>query len=192
VATDISPDGGLALRRTLEELTAALPGLQRRMGALLARLEGVGVIIAAEAGGVAGRAAGYGFDARSLDPAYGALGLASRTEHAGDAAARCRVRVAEIAESLRMLRVLLQGLPEGPSSIVLPADSGEGIGCAESLRGAVWHWLRLDHGQIAAAFPCDPGWVLWPLAEAAIAGGPAEDVDMVRLSCSLPASGMDL
>lgn len=91
-----------------------------------------------------------------------------------------------------MLPVLLDELPEGPTSIVLPAESGEGIGGAESLRGAVWHWLRLDHGQIAAAFPCDAGWTLWPLAEAAIAGGPVEDVDMIRLSCGLPCAGLDL
>jgi Ni,Fe-hydrogenase III large subunit len=87
---------------------------------------------------------------------------------------------------------LLGALPEGSTSIALPADSGEGIGCAESLRGAIWHWLRLDHGQIAAAFPCDPGWALWPLAEAAIAGGPVEEVEMIRLSCGLPASALDL
>jgi hypothetical protein len=52
--------------------------------------------------------------------------------------------------------------------------------------------LRLDHGQIAAAFPCDPGWALWPLAEAAIAGGTEEDAAMIRLSCGLPVSGLDL
>ena len=63
---------------------------------------------------------------------------------------------------------------------------------AESLRGAVWHWLRLDHGQIAAAFPCDPGWMLWPLAEAAIAGGPVEEEAMIRLSFGLPVSALDL
>jgi Ni,Fe-hydrogenase III large subunit len=139
-----------------------------------------------------GLASGRGFDARWRDPSYSALGLAAPTDRAGDAAARCRVRLAEIADSLRMLRALLPRLPDGPVSAALPADSGEGIGCAESLRGAVWHWLRLDHGQIAAAFPCDPGWALWPLAEAAIAGGPEEDVEMIRLSCGLPASGLDL
>ena len=74
-------------------------------------------------------------------------------------------------------------------SVALPADSGEGIGRAGSVRGTVWHWLRLDHGQIAAAFPCDPGWVLWPLAEAAIASGPAEEEAMIRLSCGLPVCG---
>jgi Ni,Fe-hydrogenase III large subunit len=192
VAADIAPDGESAIRRALDVLAAAMPTLRRRLDPLLGRLEGVGVIAGADVGGVVGRAAGHGFDARVLHPAYRALGLAPAIEHAGDAAARCRVRLAEIADSLHMLHALFDELPEGPTSITLLADSGEGIGCAESLRGAVWHWLRLDHGQIAAAFPCDPGWTLWPLAEAAIASGPAEDVDLIRLSCSLPASGLDL
>ena len=113
-----------------------------------------------------------------------ALGLAPPAEHAGDAAARCRVRLAEIADSLRHAAALLDELPEGPISVALPADSGEGIGCAESLRGAVWHWLRLDHGQIAAAFPCDPGWALWPLAEGGdgrrTGGGCGDDPSVMR------------
>jgi Ni,Fe-hydrogenase III large subunit len=193
IAADIAPEGPASMGQALDTLAAAMPALRRRLDPLLARLEGVGVIRGADVGGVVERAGGRGFDARSLDPAYAAvLDPAPPTDHAGDAAARCRVRLAEIADSLRMLQALLTRLPEGPVSVALPAESGEGIGCAESLRGAVWHWLRLDHGQIAAAFPCDPGWALWPLAEAAIAGGPEEDVEMVRLSCGLPVSGLDL
>jgi len=192
IAAEIAPDGVAAIRNALDDLATALPGLRRRLDPLLARLEGAGIIVGADAGGLVGRAAGRAFDARLLDPAYAAFGLRSTIEHAGDAAARCRVRLAEIADSLRMLRTLLDELPEGSTSIALPAESGEGIGSAESLRGTIWHWLRLDHGQIAAAFPCDPGWALWPLAEAAITSGPVEDVDMIRLSCSLPASALDL
>jgi len=192
VAADIAPDGMRAIDRALDALAQALPELRRRMDPLLARLDRVGIIAGTDAGGVVGRAAGHRFDARELDPVYRPLDLIPAGEHAGDAAARCRVRLAEIADSLEMLHELLDELPEGPISVALPADSGEGIGCAESLRGAVWHWLRLDHGQIAAAFPCDPGWALWPLAETAIAGGPVEDVEMIRLSCGLPVSGLDL
>jgi Ni,Fe-hydrogenase III large subunit len=192
IAADIARDGARTIDRALDALAQALPELRRRMDPLLARLDRVGVIARTDAGGVVGRAAGRSFDARWLDPVYRTLGLAPPAEHAGDAAGRCGVRLAEIADSLGMLRALLDDLPEGQISVALPAESGEGIGCAESLRGAVWHWLRLDHGQIAAAFPCDPGWALWPLAEAAIAGGPVEDVTMIRLSCGLPVSGLDL
>jgi Ni,Fe-hydrogenase III large subunit len=218
IAADIAPDGARTIGRALDALAQALPELRRRMDPLLGRLERVGVIAGAngggltaraavgtdasgvvayastgaDAGGMVGRAGGHSFDARVLDPVYRTFGLTPPSERAGDAAARCRLRRAEITDSLGMVQELLDELPEGQISVALPADSGEGIGCAESLRGAVWHWLRLDHGQIAAAFPCDPGWALWPLAEAAIAGGPVKDVEMIRLSCGLPVSGLDL
>ena len=56
----------------------------------------------------------------------------------------------------------------------------------------MWHWLRLDHGQIAAVFPRDPGWALWPLAERVLENAAADDADLIRASFALPASGMDL
>ncbi len=98
----------------------------------------------------------------------------------------------EIEESLRLIGSALEILPPGPLAVALPQVSGEGIGCAELLRGDIWHWLRLDHGQIATAFPRDPGWALWPLAERLLEGAAAEDVDLIRASLALPASGMDL
>ncbi len=110
----------------------------------------------------------------------------------GDAVARQHLRLNEIADSLRLVSTALESLPDGPLTVALPQESGEGIGCAELMRGDVWHWLRLDHGQIAACFPRDPGWSLWPMAEQVLANARAEDADLVRTSFALPASGMDL
>jgi Ni,Fe-hydrogenase III large subunit len=144
-------------------------------------------------GGVVGRACGRRFDARSgLMPAYRTLVPAVAVRVAGDALARQQVRLDEIGASLVLLSSALDTLPAGPIGVALPLVSGEGIGCAESIRGDVWHWLRIDHGQIAAVFARDPGWALWPLAEKVLEGAMAEDVDMIRTSLALPASGMDL
>ena len=197
VAGDIAAGGVRVLRDMLDGVADALPALHRRHDIMLARLEGVGLVnrsqaVALAAGGVAGRAAGRRFDVRQLDPVYRDLPLASPTERCGDAAARVRVRLAELAASAGLARAVLAALPEGPLSAALPAASGEGIGCAESPRGDIWHWLRLDHGQIAAVFPRDPGWALWPLAEAALTGRSVEEVDIIRRSFSLPASALDL
>jgi Ni,Fe-hydrogenase III large subunit len=192
VAVDIAPDGPEALRRALADLAAGLAALERQAAPLLGRLDGVGTIRAPAVGGIVGRAAGGQFDARLLDPAFILLELDPPFEHAGDGAARCRLRLAEIADSLRLLRSLLGEIPDGPTAIALPPESGEGLGCAEATRGALWHWMRLDHGQIAAGFPCDSGWLLWPLAEATVAAGTVEDIDMIRLSCGLPVAALDL
>jgi Ni,Fe-hydrogenase III large subunit len=204
VAADIQPGGNEAILRAVGSLASALPDLRRLIngGGFADRLAGLGAVsradaVALAAGGVAGRAAGRVFDARRFPPVDGAPGPAAATETGGDACARNRVRLAEIADSLHLVSAALESLPDkatagGALTVALPQTSGEGIGYAESARGDVWHWLRLDHGQIAAAFPRDPGWALWPLAERAVAGGAVEDVALIRASFGLPASGMDL
>lgn len=195
LAADIAAGASAAIVAALDALDGGLVPLRRRCGRLLARLQGIGKVsseaaAAWAAGGVVGRASGRAFDARRFDPDCPAP--APCTEHAADAAARCRVRLAQIADSIRLAGTLLRAVPEGAFSASLPAVSGEGIGCAESVRGDVWHWLRLDHGQIAAVFPRDPGWTLWPLAEIAIAGSRAEEVDVILHSFGLAASPVDL
>ena len=103
-----------------------------------------------------------------------------------------RIRLAELADSLRLLRALLADLPAGASRSPLPQASGEGIGWAEGFRGDIWHWLRLDGGQIAAVFMRDPGWLQWPLLEAAMAGGTVADFPLCLASFNASASGVDL
>jgi Ni,Fe-hydrogenase III large subunit len=58
--------------------------------------------------------------------------------------------------------------------------------------GDLWHWLRLDHGQIASAFLCDSGWARWPLLEAALAGGAVDDLPATVASFDLGSAGVDL
>jgi Ni,Fe-hydrogenase III large subunit len=200
VAADIAAGGDTALHRALGELSARLPAVRRwhEDPPLASRLSGLGCASGATAasfgvGGVVGRAGGRAFDVRAgLMPAYRDLPPAPAAGTAGDAAARQAVRLSEIENSLRLIDAALETLPAGPIGLALPQASGEGIACAESIRGDVWHWLRIDHGQIAAAFPRDPGWALWPLAEAVLRDAMAEDAALIETSFTLPGSGVDL
>jgi Ni,Fe-hydrogenase III large subunit len=209
VAADIADDGPRIILHALGDIASEMPAIRRLHDApaMWSRLTGLarvarsgpaapaGIPLPASlaAGGIVGRAAGYPFDARTVFTAgYRDLSLRIALRHDGDAAARQHLRMLEIDESLRLIGSTLEILPAGPLTVALPQVSGEGIGCAESVRGDVWHWLRLDHGQIAAAFPRDPGWALWPLAERLLEHAAAEDVDLVRASLALPASAMDL
>ncbi|HXT79310.1 MAG TPA: hydrogenase expression protein HypE [Acetobacteraceae bacterium] len=208
VAVDIQTDGDEAILRAVGTLSAELPELRRAVetGSFADTLVGRGVagrddVVALAVGGVAGRAANRPFDARRFSAGTAVPDAISAwspvVETAGDACARNRIRLSEIADSLHLVSAALERLParggtDGALTVALPQTSGEGIGCAESARGDVWHWLRLDHGQIAAVFPRDPGWALWPLAERALVGAAAEECGLIRASFSLPASGMDL
>lgn len=198
-AVDIADGGAETLLRALGDLVSQLPAIRNLHETTIAmRLSGVGRVpgtlaTALSIGGVVGRASNNAFDVRALfTKGYGAHSLRVATRSEGDAVARQNVRLSEIEESLRLVSLIFKTMPKGPLTVALPQVSGEGIGCAESIRGDVWHWLRLDNGQIAAAFPRDPGWALWPLAERVLESATADDVDLVRASFALPVSGMDL
>jgi len=200
VAADIADGGPQLVLRALGSIASQLDALRRlhdgaALSARLARLGRAGGKLAASlaVGGVVGRASGRAFDARTVfSSGYGKLTPRLAVRTGGDAAARQHLRLFEVEESIRLVSAALDSLPEGPVSMTLPQVSGEGIGCAESVRGDIWHWLRLDHGQIAAVFPRDPGWALWPLAERVLENATADDAALIRASFALPASGMDL
>jgi len=70
--------------------------------------------------------------------------------------------------------------------------SGEGLGHATGPAGDIWHWLSLDHGQIASVFMCDPGWARWPLLAARMTGSQIDDLPQALASLGLSSSGVDL
>lgn len=202
VAQDLSGEGEAAIASVLDTIEAELPGLVRvyeDTSSLVDRMQTTGVLrpdLAARfaAGGVVGRASGRGFDARRNPGGapYDRLDIAAPVLEAGDVDARVRVRLAEIEESIRALRIVLAELPEGPLAVVLPMASGEGIGWAEGFRGDIWHWLRLDGGLIAQAFLCDPSWRQWPLLQAAVEGNIVADFPLINKSFNGSYSGVDL
>ena len=110
----------------------------------------------------------------------------------GDVDARVRIRLNEIGESIKLLRVLLASLPDGRSRVPLPMASGEGIGWAEGFRGDIWHWMRLDGGLIGSVFMRDPSWLQWPLLEAAIRDNIVADFPLCNKSFNCSYSGVDL
>jgi Ni,Fe-hydrogenase III large subunit len=199
VGIDIADGGPEIILRVLGDISSQISVIRRLHDgtALAARLTGVGradatLVSSLGVGGVVGRASGRRFDARTVAGGGDGLGSRCAPRHHGDAAARQHLRISEIEDSMRLISAALDGLPVGPLTVTLPLVSGEGIACTESIRGDVWHWLRLDHGQIAGFFPRDPGWVLWPLAERVLRNNVAADVDLIRTSLALPASAIDL
>ncbi|MFD4673809.1 NADH-quinone oxidoreductase subunit D [Lentzea sp. NPDC058450] len=93
----------------------------------LGKLEGLGVLTreSAEQYGVTGpigRASGVDFDLRRDDPlpAYRALGFTPIVRTEGDAAARVRCLLDEVARSVELARACLERLPEGAVNLRLP------------------------------------------------------------------------
>ena len=199
LAIDLAPDGEDILRITIAALASDLPAIAHLCEPLARRLDGIAIappaaVAALSPGGPAGRASGAGTDLRR-SPGYRPyhdLNVSPVREHAGDAAARLLVLLAELRDSARMLRTQLADLPAGEIVTTLPPDSGEGFGWAEGPRGDIWTWLRLEGGHIANVFLRDPGWLILPLMETAMAGTDLSDWPAARASFGLSLAGMDL
>lgn len=162
VAVDIAPGGGEGVSRALSDVASELPVLRPAPGSL----SGLGVVSAGHE-----------------------VLFAAKP---GDAETRARDRLGVIETGIRRLHDLLSALPEGAVSVPLSGDSGEAIASASGPSGDIWHWLRLDHGQIASVFLCDPAWTNWRLFETVMAGAQVEDLPLIMASFGLSSSGIDL
>ena len=127
----------------------------------LARTQGVGVVSPALAQdvGISGpliRGSGIAYDLRKTAPysSYGDFDFEVPVETAGDCFARYRVRMREFRESLKIVRQVLDGLPEGPISSrpgvksvgQVRVPKGEGYTAVEGARGEIGCYIVADGG----------------------------------------------
>ena len=127
----------------------------------LVRTQGVGVVSRelAEDVGLSGpliRGSGVAYDVRRAEPysSYEDFDFVVPVETAGDCFARYRVRMVEFRQSIRIVRQVLDGLPEGPISSRPGVKSvgqvrvakGEGYGRVEGARGEVGCYVVADGG----------------------------------------------
>ncbi|MCM2251567.1 MAG: NADH-quinone oxidoreductase subunit C [Ramlibacter sp.] len=181
--------------RTLEKIYESHAGLQDRFATS-------GIVapqLAAQLGltGLAGRASGQRADLR-CDQAwapYDRLGVQMASHVNGDVAARVAVRFAETLESLRLIRELCRGLPQGAvrAPIGLPGRAAAGAGWIEGWRGEVFVALELgEEGGIRRCHCHDPSWQNWPVLEHAVIGNIVPDFPLINKSFNLSYSGHDL
>lgn len=127
----------------------------------LVRTQGVGVIsktLAQEIGvsGPLARGSGLDFDLRRHEPysSYEEFDFKVPVETAGDCYARYRVRMVEFRESIKIVRQVLDGLPEGPISSrpgvksvgQVRVPKGEGYSRIEGARGEIGFYIVADGG----------------------------------------------
>jgi Ni,Fe-hydrogenase III large subunit len=113
----------------------------------------------------------------------------------GDVAARVAVRFDEVKESFRLVRAMLDGLPEGDVSVALndAPPNRQGLGFVEGWRGPVLVALTSAPGnRIRRCHPQDPSWQNWPVLEHAIIDNIVPDFPLINKSFNLSYSGHDL
>jgi Ni,Fe-hydrogenase III large subunit/Ni,Fe-hydrogenase III component G len=205
VARDLDAEGIARIRgeiATLEKSVALLKGIYDEHAGLQDRFIACGRVkpdLADRMGltGLAGRASGVAWDLRAQFPPvpYDELEVRMATHRNGDVAARATVRFEEIAESLRLIGLILRGLP-GREIIAPVPDAPEnafGIGWVEGWRGEVLIALETGAGnRIRRLHPHDPSWQNWPLLERAVLGNIVPDFPLINKSFNLSYSGHDL
>ena len=147
--------------------------------------------------GQAGRASGQAWDVRVTHPCtpYRELEVKMAGHSSGDVAARVAVRFAEVYESIRLLRLIVDRLPLGEIALPAPTPTAGqlGIGWVEGWRGDVFVALATDvDGRIARLHPRDPSWHNWPLLEHAILDNIVPDFPLINKSFNLSYAGQDL
>ncbi|HHY34087.1 MAG TPA: NADH dehydrogenase subunit [Firmicutes bacterium] len=152
--------------RDVEELRSAIRILEERAGyytdialeesTFRGRLEGVGKITKQQAidlgtVGPTARAAGVNVDLRRDDPyaAYGEIPFNVVTAEDGDLLAAAQVRLGEIRESIRIMKYILDNLPDGPIAVKAPRRIPPGEACSryEAPRGEDIHYVRSSGGD---------------------------------------------
>ena len=147
--------------------------------------------------GMAARASGATADLRRDFPVtpYDKLDVRVATHTSGDVAARAAVRFDEALESLRLIRVMLDAMPEGDIAVALrdAPPLRMGLGFVEGWRGPVL--VALESGaanSIRRCHPHDPSWENWPVLEHAVIGNIVPDFPLINKSFNLSYSGHDL
>jgi Ni,Fe-hydrogenase III large subunit len=209
VAGDLAPADAVAMRdecALLEREIRTLRAIYDEHDGLQDRFRNCGVVIpelAAKLGltGLAGRASGIARDIRCDFPfaPYDVLGVNRSGATAGDVAARVAVRFDELYESLRLLRVGIDAMPDGGSADALrvplpgPAAHRTALGYVEGWRGPVLVALECaPGGTIRRCHPHDPSWSNWPVLEHAVIGNIVPDFPLINKSFNLSYSGHDL
>ncbi|KAF0139198.1 MAG: hyfG [Rhodospirillaceae bacterium] len=205
VATDLSSASVAAVRRlvaVIEPAFAHLMTIYDDRNSLLDRMVGTGTIGSHlvhrfGTGGFIGRAAMRDFDARRAPsyPPYDDLDFVVPVLEGGDVNARVGVRRVEVEESMKLIKIILDRLPDGPimTTPVSPSPAGEGMALVEGFRGEILVWVRLtEAGTVARCHARDPSWFQWPLLEAAIEGNIVADFPLCNKSFNCSYAGHDL
>ncbi len=207
------PAGGRDLARRLRRVGRKLGLLWDRVGetpAAVDRADGLGTVPRARAldlglVGVAARACRIPRDARKDRPYahYGEVDFKLSLSDRGDVVGRSRVRIDELREAVAIACQCIDGLPEGPLAVEVPAPAPGAVahGWAESARGETVTWVAFgSDGRLARWRVRSASYFNWAALPAALAdaadtssavGALASDLPLVRRSLGLCTACVD-
>lgn len=198
---DLNPESWLSeALETLREDVAKYLNMLENTNSHLDRLITTGVLqkqVAQDQGatGPIARASGVDLELRRDHPyaIYRDLTLAAPIKESGDAHARAQVRMAEIDESFALMQRILLLLAAGPvATDCNPSPGSEGLGWAESPRGALFYALHFDaDGKLARVKIKSPSFSNWRVFPFTVHDSNMMDYAINEASFGLTIAGCD-
>lgn len=147
--------------------------------------------------GYVGRASGQDFDVRRDAPysPYDQLEFNVALENQGDVASRVWIRIKEIFASMKLLRQMLEQLPEGDIATTWRAasENSEGLAMIDGWRGEIVTYVRFgSDNEIVRFYPRDPSAINWPALEKIVLNNIVPDFPVCNKSLNGSYSGHDL
>jgi len=150
--------------------------------------------------GIVARASGLNLDCRIFHPfppydRHDWMELDVPVLISGDVHARVWVRIQEVRESIRIIRKILEDMPDGEISVpfVQPLPDMTGFSAIEGWRGEIIYWLQSGpSGEINRCMVRDPSSVNWLGLELAVLGNIVPDFPLCNKSFNQSYSGHDL
>lgn len=139
--------------------------------------------------GVMAKASGICHDRRESD-FYRSHGFIPALESSCDVAARFKVRIKEVKNSLQMMRNFLE---EDCQSITYgTVNDGEYEAFCESALGELFMYIEIKDEKINRFFVRDPSFINWQALHLMMQGNIIADFPLINKSCDLSYAGSDL
>jgi len=206
IGVDLTADQLGEVVRELDGIEHDYSELERILFAnasLTDRLETTGVLFERTAKdhavmGVVGRASGIDRDLRRDRPfaAYDEIPVRVALYRYGDVRARMRVRMDEIHESIRLIRIIRARIPQGPVTAEATREPNPGewaLSAVEGWRGEILYAVMAgEGGRIHRCKVRDPSFVNWPAIQWAVLGNIIPDFPLINKSFNLSYAGNDM
>lgn len=140
--------------------------------------------------GVVARASGLKNDARSSDKFYIDNGFELQREKTGDVAARFKVRLDEVFNSIEMIKNFLDFKEEEMKFENF--KDGEYYSFVESSLGELFLFVKIKDGIIERFYARDPSFINWQVLHLMMNGNIIADFPLINKSCDLSYAGNDL
>ena len=142
--------------------------------------------------GVVARCCGVKEDARYGNEFYESYGYKIAKEESGDVAARFKIRLYEIKNSLLMIKNMLNDLESFETDESFTCKDGEHSSLVESSIGELYMYIKLKDGLVERFYARDPSFINWQALHLMMPRDIIADFPLINKSCDLSYAGSDL